>query len=53
MFVLAVLSLWDLRVELQLLSDQFTIAALRAAALAHPLAITVLCLLPTLQRRLR
>jgi len=48
--LLAVLSLWDLRIELQLLAQQFTLTALREAVLAHPLAITVLLLLPMLQR---
>lgn len=46
--LLAALSLWDLRVELQLLAQHFTVSALRAAVLAHPLAVTVLLLLPSL-----
>jgi len=46
--VLAGLSLWDLRIELQLLAQQFTLAGLRAAVLAHPLAVAVLLLLPSL-----
>lgn len=50
MLLLAVLSLWDLRIELQLLLQHFTFAALRAAVLAHPLAVVVLFFLPTLQR---
>lgn len=49
---LGALSLWDLRIELQLLAQHFTFAALREAALAHPLAVVVLLLLPTLQRLL-
>jgi len=43
--VLAALSLWDLRIELQLLAQEFTFSALRAAVLAHPLAVAVLLLL--------
>lgn len=50
MVVLALLSLWDLRIELQLLLQHFTLTALRHAVLAHPLAVAVLLLLPTLQR---
>jgi hypothetical protein len=48
--VLGLLSLWDLRVELQLLQQHFTFTALRSAVLAHPLAVVVLLCLPTLQR---
>ncbi|MEB3234337.1 MAG: hypothetical protein VKM98_02820 [Cyanobacteriota bacterium] len=48
--LLAGLSLWDLRVELQLLLQHFTVTALGHAVLAHPLAVTVLALLPALQR---
>lgn len=50
--LLALLALWDLRVELQLLVQHFTFTELRAAVLAHPLAIAVLLLLPSLQQRL-
>ena len=50
--VLALLALWDLRVELQLLVQHFTFTELRIAVLAHPLAIAVLLLLPSLQQRL-
>ncbi|MEB3173373.1 MAG: hypothetical protein VKL97_05865 [Cyanobacteriota bacterium] len=48
--VLGALSLWDLRIELQLLAQHFTVTALREALLAHPLAVAVLLLLPSLQR---
>lgn len=51
--LLALLALWDLRVDLQLLIEHFTLTSLRAAVLAHPLAIVVLLLLPSLQRRER
>ena len=50
--LLALLALWDLRVELQLLAQHFTLTELRAAVLAHPLAVAVLVLLPSLQQRL-
>ncbi len=49
--VLALLALWDLRIELQLLVQHFTVTALREAILTHPLAVVVLLALPTLQRR--
>lgn len=48
--LLAVLSLWDLRIELQLLADHFTLIALRNAVFSHPLAVVVLASLPTLQQ---
>ena len=51
--LLAVLALYDLRVELQLLADHFTFAGLGAAIRSHPLAIAVLLLLPSLLRRYR
>ena len=50
--LLALLALWDLRVEIQLLLQQFTFTALGQAVWSHPLAVTVLALLPSLQRRL-
>ena len=53
MVALGLLALWDLRIELQLLFQHFTVAALRNAIAAHPLAVAVLLLLPGLQRRLR
>lgn len=49
--LLALLALWDLRVDLQLLIDHFTLTSLRATVLAHPLAVFVLLLLPSLRRR--
>lgn len=48
---LAVLALYDLRVDIQLLLDHFTWSALIAAITAHPLAIAVLLLVPLLLRR--
>ncbi len=49
--VLALLALWDLRIEIQLLLQHFTFTALREAIWAHPLAVAVLVLLPRLQER--
>lgn len=49
--LLAALALLDLRVELQLLADHFTLSALWFAILGHPLAVAVLLLLPGLGRR--
>ena len=49
--LLGVLAIWDLRTELQLLRDHFTLTSLVAAVLNHPLAVVVLILLPTLVRR--
>ena len=49
--LLAVLALWDLRIEIQLLLQQFTLTSLREAIWAHPLAVVVLVLLPRLQQR--
>ena len=49
--LLALLALWDLRVDVQLLIDHLTLTSLRAAVLAHPLAVVVLLLLPSLRRR--
>lgn len=51
--LLALLALFDLRVELQLLGDQFTLAGFAAACRSHPLAVAVLLLLPSLFRRYR
>ncbi len=48
---LAVLALYDLRVDIQLLLDHFTWSALIAAIAAHPLAVAVLLLVPVLLRR--
>ena len=49
--MLAVLALWDLRIEIQLLLQHFTWTSLREAIWAHPLAVVVLMLLPGLQER--
>ena len=50
---LGLLALLDLRVELQLLLDHFTLAGLGAAIRSHPLAVAVLLLLPSLLQRYR
>ncbi|MFQ6537270.1 MULTISPECIES: hypothetical protein [Aphanothece] len=50
---LALLALLDLRPELQLLADHFTLTSLWFALLYHPLAVTVLILTPDLWRRYR
>lgn len=44
--LLMVLALLDLRVEIQLLLDHFTLTSLLAALVNHPLAIAVLVLVP-------
>ena len=46
--LLGLLALLDLRVELQLLADHFTLAAVGAAVRSHSLAVAVLLLLPSL-----
>lgn len=46
--LLGLLALLDLRVELQLLADHFTFAAVGAAVRSHLLAVAVLLLLPSL-----
>ncbi len=51
--LLALLALFDLRIELQLLADHFTLAGLAAAIRSHPLAVAVLLLLPSLLERFR
>lgn len=51
--LLAVLALLDLRGELQLLLQQFTVTALWFAVVSHPLAVAVLLLTPSLLRRYR
>lgn len=48
---LALLAVYDLRVEIQLLLDHFTWAALLSAITSHPLAVAVLVLTPGLIRR--
>jgi hypothetical protein len=51
--LLAGLALLDLRTELQLLLDHFTWTSLAVIPAQHPLAVTVLLLLPSLLRRYR
>ncbi len=45
---LIILSIYDLRIDLQLLIDFFTFSTLFYTILDHPLAITVLFTMPTL-----
>ena len=49
--LLGALALWDLRIELQLLRDHFTVSSLGAAIWNHPLAVVVLLLLPSMMVR--
>jgi hypothetical protein len=49
--VLLFLAVLDLRTELQLLFDHFTLAAMMTAIAAHPLAVVVLVAQPSLWRR--
>ena len=49
--LLVLLALGDLRTELQLLSDQFTVTALGYAIRHHQLAVVVLLGSPSLWRR--
>lgn len=49
--LLIVLALLDLRVELQILRDHFTLTSLAEAIRAHLLAVSVLVFSPTLLRR--
>jgi hypothetical protein len=51
--LLGALALGDLRVELLLLADHFTFTSFSAALLAHPLAVAVLALMPSLVRHYR
>lgn len=51
--LLLLLSLVDLRVEILLLIDHFTFTSLVQAITAHPLAVVVLLLQPSLWRRYR
>ena len=51
--LLGLLALLDLRVELQLLADHFTLAAVGAAVRNHLLAVAVLLLLPSLATHYR
>ena len=49
--LLVLLAMLDLRVELQLLYDHFSVSALGFALSSHPLAVAVLLLMPYLWRR--
>ena len=51
--ILLLLALLDLRVDLQLLADHFTITSLLEAIRSHPLATAVLIFTPSLWRRYR
>jgi len=51
--VLLILALGDLRVELQLLADHFTVTSFLEALRTHPLAVAVLVAQPSLWRRYR
>lgn len=51
--LLGLLALLDLRVEIQLLLDHFTWISLAVIPAAHPLAVAVLLLLPSMLRRWR
>ena len=50
---LAILALLDLRLELRLLVDHFTLTSLWFGFTHHPLAVAVLVLTPDLWRRYR
>jgi len=47
-WLLLILAIYDLRIELQLLADHFTLASLNAAFSTHPLAVVVLLIIPPL-----
>jgi hypothetical protein len=47
-WLLVILAVYDLRVELQLIADHFTLAELNAAISTHPLAVVVLLIIPLL-----
>jgi hypothetical protein len=49
--LLLLLALGDLRVDLQLLIDHFTVTSLVTAMRSHPLAVVVLLAQPSLWRR--
>jgi hypothetical protein len=51
--LLALLALFDLRVELQLLFDHVTLSSLSEAVRTHLLAVMVLIFTPSLLRRYR
>ena len=46
--ILIILSLYDLRIEIRLLLDFFTITTLLYTIFEHPLAVTVLITIPNL-----
>jgi hypothetical protein len=50
---LLVLALLDLRTDLQLLADHFTLTTVAEAIRNHPLAVMVLLITPSLWRRYR
>ena len=47
-WMLLILAIYDLRIELQLIADHFTLASLNAAISTHPLAVVVLLIIPLL-----
>jgi hypothetical protein len=47
-WLLLILAVYDLRVELRLIADHFTLAELNAAISNHPLAVVVLLIIPLL-----
>jgi len=51
--LLALLAVFELRDELRLLADHFTLSSLRFGLGSHPLAVLLLILLPSLWRRYR
>ena len=51
--ILIYLSIYDLRIDLRLLFDYFTLSTFAYTILDHPLAITVLITTPTLFNRLK
>ena len=51
--ILIILSIYDLRIDLQLLFDYFTFSSLLYSIYEHPLAIVVLITIPTLFKSLK
>ncbi len=51
--LLALLALWDLREDLWLLADHFTLTSLGFLVRSHPLAVAVLLLQPSLWKHYR
>jgi hypothetical protein len=47
-WLLLILAVYDLRVELRLIADHFTLAELNAAISTHPLAVVVVLIIPLL-----